>query len=127
MLVHIIGEVQRPGEYRVYDRTTVLELLSKAGGPTEFSRLSRVTVRRTAGSRSPFDTVGIGEIRIEILAVNLQRAIRDNHGPRPPLLMPGDVVFVPTNSWRTWRNVAAVVRDVAVVSSAYFLYLRAVR
>ena len=32
MLVHILGEVQKPGEYRVPDHTDVLELIAKAGG-----------------------------------------------------------------------------------------------
>ena len=35
--VHIFGEVQKPGEYLVPDDTDLLELISKAGGPTEFS------------------------------------------------------------------------------------------
>lgn len=47
MVVHIIGEVKRPGEYRVSDRTNLVELLSKAGGPTQFSKLSGVTITRT--------------------------------------------------------------------------------
>ncbi len=34
MIVHVFGEVARPGEYRVADDTNVLELISKAGGPT---------------------------------------------------------------------------------------------
>jgi hypothetical protein len=53
MLVHIVGEVQRPGEYRVRDRTNLLELFSKAGGPTEFSKMSTVTIRRAPMFRSP--------------------------------------------------------------------------
>src|SRR5574337_1129678 len=44
ILVHILGQVQKPGEYRVPDGTNVLELLSKAGGPTEYSDLSEVVL-----------------------------------------------------------------------------------
>ena len=35
--VHIFGEVRQPGEFLVPDNTNILELISKAGGPTEFS------------------------------------------------------------------------------------------
>src|SRR5688572_8546323 len=37
IVVHVLGEVERPGEYRVTDETDVLELISKAGGPTRFA------------------------------------------------------------------------------------------
>ncbi len=42
MIVHIMGEVGKPGEYRVEDNTNLVELISKAGGPTQFSSLSGV-------------------------------------------------------------------------------------
>ena len=31
MIVHIMGEVRKPGEYRVEDNTNLVELISKAG------------------------------------------------------------------------------------------------
>jgi hypothetical protein len=125
MLVHIIGEVQKPGEYRVGDRTDILELLSKAGGPTQFSRLGAVTVRRMALVR-PSASLSTEPPRAEILQVNLDKALvsRDE---MPLQLQPGDVVVVPKNGWRTWKDATAVIRDVAVVASAYFLYLRATK
>jgi hypothetical protein len=127
MEVHIIGEVQKPGEYRVRDQATVLELLSKAGGPTAFSRLSHVTVRRVllapGASASP---TGLAP-SVEILAVDLERALRDKDAPPPLTLRPGDVVVVPKNAWHKWKDVSAIVRDVSVVASLYFLYLRATR
>ena len=36
-----LGEVQRPGEYASPMTTDVLELISKAGGPTEFAKHGR--------------------------------------------------------------------------------------
>ena len=44
--VHIFGEIQKPGEYLVTDNTNILEIISKAGGPTEFSNLSKVKITR---------------------------------------------------------------------------------
>ncbi|HYM81861.1 MAG TPA: SLBB domain-containing protein [Candidatus Limnocylindria bacterium] len=123
MMVHIIGEVQKPGEYRVGDRTDILELLSKAGGPTQFSRLSSVTVRRLVFTR-PSASLTTEPPRAEILQVNLDKALR-NRDEMPIRLQPGDVVVVPKNGWRAWKDATAVIRDVSVVASAYFLYLRA--
>lgn len=128
MIVHIIGEVRRPGEYRVPDQTSLLELLSKAGGPTEYSRLSSVRVRRTMAVPSAADSqAGETAPRIEIYHVNLDKLLSDRSTPLPLLLRPGDVVLVPKNAWHKWRDISAIVRDVSVVTTAYFLYLRATR
>ena len=127
MMVHIIGEVQKPGEYRVPDRTDLLELLSKAGGPTQFSRLSAVSLRRVPGGR-PFAVTGGGTApRAQIILVNIEDILHKPDAAPPPMLQPGDVVFVPMNSWSTWKNVAAVIRDVSVIGSAYYFYTRATR
>jgi len=120
MMVHIIGEVQKPGEYRVHDQTDLLELLSKAGGPTQFSRLSSVTVRRLAGSSS----VDGRPRKVEILHVNLAQALNAGRGTSLPLLKPDDVILVPTNSWHAWKDVSAILRDLSVVAGVYFTYQR---
>lgn len=123
MMVHIIGEVQKPGEYRVPDQTDLLELLSKAGGPTQFSRLSGVSIRRaTAGRLTAPLTTGAAP-RTEIIRVNMEDLLR-KQDTTPLLLQPGDVVFVPKNGWHKWKDVSGVIRDLSVVASAYFLYLR---
>ena len=127
MMVHIMGEVQRPGEYRVPDQTDILQLLSKAGGPTQFSRLSSVSVRRVTTGRPVAALSGGAPPRVEILRVNIADVLRKQDSAAPPLLQPGDVVFVPKNGWHKWKDVAGVVRDLSVVASAYFLYLRATR
>jgi len=126
MLVHIVGEVQRPGEYRVRDRTNVLELFSKAGGPTEFSKLNSVSIRRAPMFSVATDSLkGFGSTQgVEIVMVNLKTAMLEPDAAVPPVLRPGDVVYVPRNAWSTWRNVAAVLRDLSVVAGTYILYLR---
>jgi len=123
MMVHIIGEVQKPGEYRVPDQTDLLELLSKAGGPTQFSRLSAVSVRRATAARPVAAVTAGAPPRTEIIHVNMEDLLRKQE-TTPLVLQPGDVVFVPKNGWHKWKDVSGVIRDLSVVASAYFLYLR---
>jgi len=127
MVVYILGEVQRPGEYTVRDRTDLLELLSKAGGPTQLSRLSSVSVRRLSTGRPLAPLEGDTAPQVEIIRVNVEEILRRNDVKPPPVLQPGDVVFVQRNSWYRWKEVSGVIRDVSVLASAYFLYLRATR
>jgi protein involved in polysaccharide export with SLBB domain len=127
MIVHILGEVQKPGEYRISDKTDLLQLLSKAGGPTQFSRLSGVTVRREHDPRLSSTPARGSSFPVEILHVNLDKTMQSSKAMPPPLLKPGDVVLVPKNALHKWKEVSAIVRDISVVASAYFLYLRATR
>lgn len=127
--VHIIGEVKEPGEYLVFDNTDVLELISKAGGPTEFGNLGRVRIRRSAVPIPIHDVLSNGstngdESAEKLLHADLMAYLNAQSDVPPPVLRPGDVVTVPSNSWRTWRRVFSMVRDVAVIASVYLLYLR---
>ena len=115
IVVSVIGEVEHPGEYRVSDDTDTLELIAKAGGPTEFANLGKVQVRRRVGLVS-------GEERI--LRTDLTSFLQDEDAPAPPMLAPGDVVTVPRNKMAKWRTAFTLVRDVSVVATAYLLYLR---
>lgn len=129
MVVHIFGEVARPGEYRVPDNTDVLQLISKAGGPNEFSKLNGVTVTRARpqGPALASGTDGHEGADQRILRVNLDAYLKKGSAVTLPVLQPGDVVVVPRNTFSKWKSVAGVLRDVSVVASAYFLYLRAVK
>jgi protein involved in polysaccharide export with SLBB domain len=125
MMVHILGEVQKPGEYRVPDNTDLLELLAKAGGPTEFANLSWVKIRRVMPVElSSTRNVTRLSPTVSVLDVNLQSAWKKKQNGAVPRLVPGDVVVVSRNSWFGYKRLSTVVRDVAVVASAYFLYLR---
>lgn len=127
IVVYVMGEVSKPGEYRVSDNTNLVELLSKAGGETEFSNLGAVLITRP---KTPMDSrIAENEprqnIEKEIIRFNVGNYLKKKNGPPPPMLKPGDVIYVSRNKWHKWRTMAAIVRDLAIVASTYFLYLRA--
>ncbi len=121
IIVHIIGEVKRPGEYQVPDDTDVLELLAKAGGPTEIANLSEVSLRRR-------EVPGYATNADEdpILKIDLDEFLHNKDAPLPPVLQPGDVVTVPRNKMYTWKTVFTMVRDVSVVVTTYLLYRKVI-
>jgi len=126
MIVHIIGEVKRPGEYQVSDKTNVLELLSKAGGPTQFSKLGGVTISRVQHAVGSNGSDGNGHIEIgnQVMKVDLNKYLKRRNLSPPPVLKPGDVVLVSRNGWSKWRMASTILRDLTVPVSLYFLYLR---
>lgn len=129
IVVHILGEVQKPGEYSVPDGTNVMELLSRAGGPTEFANLSKVSVTHTL-SCGEWAQHG-GEITVpgtdgpRVVRVNLKAYLHDANPQAVPFLHPGDVVSIAANGRSTWKFAAGIVRDLSVVATAYFLGVRA--
>jgi len=133
MIVHVFGEVARSGEYRVADDTNVLELISKAGGPTEFSKLSNVRLTRVQPLLQSSNRNGIDnsngsfdsnyKLGKRVIKINLDKYLKEGKGSLLTL-QPGDVVFVPRNNWFRWRSVVAVARDLSVIASIYFWVIR---
>lgn len=128
MVVHIIGEVKKPGKFRVRDDTNLIELLSEAGGPTEFSNLNIVTITHVKSDLSANGQNATNRDKAtRIMRYNINKYLKEENASPAPILEPGDVVLVPKNKWGTWRSLATIARDISVVASAYFLYLRATR
>ena len=133
--VHIWGEVRNPGEYLVPDKTDLLELISKAGGPTEYSNLNNVKITRglisVSSDRQNFsrDTYysasrqQIESKRIE--KINLQKILeKSNYYQLLPVLKPGDVVQVGKNNWYRWQTVIRVVSQLAIVAQVWWYWNR---
>jgi protein involved in polysaccharide export with SLBB domain len=70
-----------PGEYRLSGKTTLLELITKAGGPVEGSDLQRINIRRKSG---------------ESISLNLFEAIHQGDPSKDFVLDDKDVIFIPT-------------------------------
>jgi protein involved in polysaccharide export with SLBB domain len=146
MKVHIWGQVKNPGEKLVPYETTVLELISKAGGPGDYANLSKVRITRESESWhfteeslkkivSESQEGNITEDNLEaslkthfanrILEYNISQYLDNNETLNPPpVLLPGDVVTIPTNAWSKWREAVRVSHEVAIITSIYVWYLR---
>lgn len=122
IVVHVLGEVIRPGELRVGDDTNVLEALSKAGGGTQYANLNAVTITRL----SPHSTMNSSGPE-QIVHVNIKEYLKKGASEPLPLLQPGDVISVPRNNLSRWKTTASIIRDLSIVATTYFLYLRTVR
>jgi len=129
--VHIFGEIQKPGEYIVADNTNILELISKAGGPTEFSNLSKVKITR--------GLVNIDDLKKalkmnankrravlkQVIKINLKKMLDNERSMATlPLLKPGDVVRVGRNGWFAWQTVFRILSQLAIVAQVWYWYNR---
>lgn len=84
--VFVLGQVQRPGEYMMNQRVSIMQALSMAGGLTPFAGESRIRViRKLNGSdvALPFDYSNVKAGKS--LEMDVQ-------------LLPGDVIVVPNDS-----------------------------
>jgi len=81
--VAVIGEIKTPGHYELKSRTTVLEILAKAGPFSDFAARRRIVVLRLNGQamkRIPF---------------NYDKVIAADGEHENFFLQPGDIVVVP--------------------------------
>jgi protein involved in polysaccharide export with SLBB domain len=70
-----------PGKYRLSGKTTLLEILTKAGGPTENANLNSINIRRKNG---------------DSVSLDLYKAIHQGDPSKDFVMDNGDVVFIPT-------------------------------
>lgn len=146
MKVHIWGEVKDPGEKLVPYETTVIDLISKAHGPGEYANLSKVRITRESKkwdvTQESLKKIVADSREGKITEASLEESLKKHFANRiieydiskylensetlnpPPVLMPGDVVFVSRNKWSKWREIVRVSHEVAVITSIYVWYLR---
>jgi len=136
--VHIWGEVRQPGEYLVPDDTDILELISKAGGPTGFSNLRNVKITRglTESVNTKQFSMNIAitdstrnlhsnENKKQVIKVDLKKLLDSEKNLRTPsILKPGDVVRVGRNTWFAWQSALRVVSQLAIIVQAWYWYSR---
>ena len=88
--VRLLGAIQStgvagrgPGEYKLHGKTTVLEIITLAGGPTSDADLKSVRIRRKDG---------------ETVSLNLYKTIIQGDLSQDMVLNSGDLVYLPTLS-----------------------------
>jgi len=128
IVVHIWGEVNRPGQYLVPDGTNLLELISLASGPTQFSNLGSVKLTRelvTTKSQSKDKRVNRQTIaKKKVIEIDLKEYLNNTNSETLPILRPGDVVLIQRNLWSRWQNLMRIVSQVAIVFQALYFYSR---
>ena len=102
--VNVLGGVKTPGEYHVAPGTTLLEVISKAGGTSDNALLENCAVVRCQPQ----------PIRI---AANLQRLMRDGDITQNPVLVDRDVVFVPARDTSATKGSVNPLRSVSSFAS----------
>jgi polysaccharide export outer membrane protein len=81
--VYITGEINRPGAYSLMMPTTVMQLISMAGGLREFAKTKDIIILRTEGGKQSAIEFNYKDVRNgKKLAQNI-------------LLQPGDTIIVP--------------------------------
>lgn len=89
--VSVLGEVARPGVYKVYAGTRLLDVIAAAGGATDQGDTSNVTVTRTVGSVD-----GSAGPQTQVFKVDLEALSRGEDGGAGNIVIKrGDVIYVP--------------------------------
>ncbi len=90
--VFILGEVETPGEYPLTGKTTLVEVLSLAGGPTEDSGSEVIVIRPKNHRENP---VSLEEAKEdEIINVNLRKLLEGDTSQNV-FLEPSDTIYIP--------------------------------
>jgi len=81
--VYLMGQVGKPGPYLLNGRKTVLQLITEAGGPSQFARTGSIYVIRTVNGQ---------QTRLQF---NYKKALSGKPDAGNIELLPGDMVVIP--------------------------------
>lgn len=102
-LIHIIGEVQAPSYYKVPENTTLQELITRAGGLTEYANTKRISLTSQ------------NEEGTTVQEIDFSKFLKENKVGANAILKPNDVIFVPRISTEEYLggivNVFGSVKD----------------
>jgi polysaccharide export outer membrane protein len=94
-VVYVVGEIARPGTYPLTGRTTVVEVLAKAGPLSPQAGSEVIVVRPLAGTADrPLLPSEVAPASAEVIRVDVS-AIQAGRLERNLPLAPNDTVFVP--------------------------------
>jgi polysaccharide export outer membrane protein len=81
--VYLMGQVGKPGPYPLNGKKTVLQLITEAGGPTQFARTGSIYIIRTINGQQTR------------LSFNYKKALSGKPDAGDIALLPGDMVVIP--------------------------------
>lgn len=101
--ITVAGAVTEPGVFPVEGRTTLLQAVSLAKGPSQVARLDQALIFRTQNGKSTAARFNLG-------------AIAKGDAPDPEVL-PGDTVAIGSSRMKTaWRDVMMTMRTFNIFS-----------
>jgi protein involved in polysaccharide export with SLBB domain len=103
---YVWGQVRSPGAYSLGANPDIVELLSAAGGPTQFADVRHIVVVRAVNQKR--------------MKVDLKKML--GAGEVVPL-SPGDVVMVPNSPWYTIRDGLSITATVVSFATLVFTIL----
>jgi protein involved in polysaccharide export with SLBB domain len=92
--IYVMGEVAKPGAYEGKKGATFMDILANAGGPTRFAESRQIRILKASGKVERFDLSGYTEGTL---------------AKKPPVIQPGDAIFVPEKTdmnEKSWLKVA---------------------
>jgi hypothetical protein len=123
--VSLWGYIPSPGKYLVPQGTTLIDLITLGGGPTQDSKLDDIRLIRMRN-----DSLNITQDKIIKVDYN-DLLWEDNIGSsskKNPLLMPGDIILIPGEPRYFFReNIGLILSVTSVLISLGILVLNIVR
>jgi hypothetical protein len=108
--ISVWGQVARPGQYAVPDGSTIIDVLSEAGGPTPDAKLKHVRILRDP-------------VRGKSVELDLEGALAE--GTASSLLLePGDTVVVPAKRSFSLIRFGGVLSALALIANVVVLAAR---
>jgi hypothetical protein len=107
--VNIWGFVRSPGQYMVPNNTDLVSLLSYAGGPTEYAKISNIRIVR--------NDLKLGR---QAFKINVKRYLETADERIIPILKPGDTIVVKGTTFHWISKFFEFVSRLSVIAQIFY-------
>jgi len=98
--IYVLGQVNRPGQYSLKEKTTLLAAISLAGGQTERGNIRKAVIIRGDPAKP------------ERVQVNLRKLFDTGDLAQDAVLRSGDIVVVPETKSPNWNKISQVISTI---------------
>ena len=109
LMVSVFGMVSRPDNYPIVNETSIFNILSTAGGPTDDANIRKVKIYRSGGVNN-FDVVDLSDY--------LENGMMHDSATK---VYPGDIVYVPRQN-NAIREMSGFLGDVALLFGLFRVF-----